>query len=282
MSITPLAAPSLLHQLVHQDPTFGYDPWLNASPSPPPFASSATAGASAAAAEYSGEDTIGQDISLLTPGQAMYASYVPPSIYAGWDQLVAWAKAHAPHAFLLSITIAGSRARCADVEPGAMATSDFAHWYDTEAIHDAFGVPWGYTSASNMQALIDAAAGRRFVRFSAHYGRPHICAPGTCGWPQADWTQWADAGPQSQNFDRSVGRLLPAPVKPPDTPSGTARVVISHDLKAETWGHSDLPGVVHWGDVEEWDCVLVKVGRGGKIAGSWQTIPLPRNFEPPK
>jgi hypothetical protein len=258
----PNVAPSPLHQIVHKDPAFGYDAWLNPTP-----------GASTAAAEFEGEDTIGQDVGLLTPGQALYASYVPPSIYAGWDQLVAWAKTHAPDAFLLSITIASSRARCGDFEPGAMATADFAHWYDTQAIHDDISVPWGYTNAANMQALINAAAGRKFVRFSAHYGfGPHICGPGTCGWPQADWTQWADSGPAGQNFDRSIGRILPAAPVPAAKPSGTARVEVSVDLASgKVTGLHPLPGTrVHFAGPGDWLDVHLQIQRGATHGGQWR------------
>jgi len=60
-----------------------------------------------------------------------------------------------------------------------------------------------------MQDLIDVAVGRPFIRWSAHYGLgPHVCAPAVCGYPQADWTQWAPEGAQGQNVDRSVGRSL--------------------------------------------------------------------------
>ncbi len=73
------------------------------------------------------------------------------------------------------------------------------------------GLPWGYTSASNMASLIANGGGRQFVRWSAHYGfGPHICGPSTCGFPQSTWTQWADTGPNGENIDRSLGTYLPA------------------------------------------------------------------------
>lgn len=161
---------------------------------------------------YTGADTIAGDINLLPDGLDMYASYVDN--FGGFGELAArFAKPGGP--FLLSITIFGNRAVCADMEPGAMNAGDFPHWYDNVALKDN-GPPWGYTSASNMQAVIDAAGGRPFIRWSAHYGfGPHICGPATCGYPQADWTQWDDVGPQGQNFDRSIGSVLPGPQPPP-------------------------------------------------------------------
>ena len=261
-----VSTPSPLHSMIHADPTFGYDPWLG--PVPP------TELPALAQPVYAGEDTIGQDIGLLTPGAAMYASYVPPSIYAGWTELVAWAKVHAPHAFLLSITIAGARARCGDFEPGAMATSEFAHWYDTGALKDAGIRPWGYTSASNMQALIDAARGRPVTRWSAHYGHgAHICAPHVCGYPQADWTQWADTGAAGQNIDRSIGRMLPAPApKPPEKPSGIARFAGSVDLATgKPLSIEGLPGHrVHFAGPGDWLDVHVQVQRGELHGGKWR------------
>lgn len=264
---------SALHQLLHQDPAFGYDPWLGPAPAPGPV--DAAAVPVDAAAVFYGEDTIGQDIGLLNPGQSLYATYVPPSTYAGWVALVAWAKTHAPTAFLLSITTSGARARCGDFEPGAMATAGFAHWYDNEAIHDDLSVPWGYTSASNMQALIDAAAGRKFIRFSAHYGFGyHICGPGTCGYPQADWTQCFDIGPAGQNFDRSIGRILPQPA--PTSPSGIARALLEIDIATCHGTLTEQPGShIAWGETEQWISKEIQLCRGGPQRGQWRMAGLP-------
>lgn len=72
--------------------------------------------------------------------------------------------------------------------------------------HEWKGKPWGYTSAGNAGALNAVAGGRDFVREFAHYGHgPHVCGPRTCGYPQADWTQWDDVGPQGQNVDQIIG-----------------------------------------------------------------------------
>ena len=73
------------------------------------------------------------------------------------------------------------------------------------------GHPWVYTNAANMQAVIDAMGNRPFVRFSAHFGQgPHVCGPKTCGFPQADVTQWDDRGPHGQNVDQWIMHARPA------------------------------------------------------------------------
>lgn len=164
-----MTTPSAHHLKVHQDPNFGYDPWLN--PLTDPVNVDAEHRRLLATGKlYHGQDTIGGDIGLLYPGLDVYFSYVDN--LRGWLELVA----RFPHA------------------------------------NQNLGLPWGYTSASNMQALINAAGGRQFIKESAHYGfGMHICGPNTCGYPQATWTQWADKGPNGENLDQVVGSLMPAP-----------------------------------------------------------------------
>ena len=262
-----MTTPSQLHALIHKDPAFGYAPWPNATVTPE------QATAELATATYDGQDTIRGSIPVLTPGASMYASYVDN--LRGYDpELIAWARIHAPHAFLLSITIFGNRARCADVQPGAMQVGQFAHWYDTQAIKDGGLEPWGYTSASSMQALINAASGREFVRWSAHYGfGRHLCGPGTCGWPQADWTQWDDKGLSGQNVDRSVGRLLP--VSPaPGHASGTANFSGQIDFNSGKWSIGGEAGKrITWGtDNVRWSAKIQVDGSDG--AWAYQGLPF--------
>jgi hypothetical protein len=207
---------SALGVVLPQDPAFGYDPWLNPATDPQQIAAEHQASL-AAGKLYTGEDAIGGDLGLFDLVRDYYASYVDN--YGGWGELETWAKAHAPHAFLLSYTIFGNPALCADVEPGAMHNGDFPGWLDHTAWKDAQGNSWGYTSSGNMGALIDAAGGRRFIRIGAHYGHgAHICGPGTCGYPQCDWTQWNDVGAHGQNVDQLIGTYLPGAPKPPAAP----------------------------------------------------------------
>jgi len=192
-----------------RDPKFGQDPWLNTEVTPTDVAERHMLSASRL---YSGADALTGDIVLLPSNLDVYMSYVDN--YKGWDELVArFGKSHAE---LVSITIFGNRAQCADVESGAMHASDLPHWLDNVA-DKSKGLPWVYTSAGNFATVNQYIGNRKVIRWSAHYtNTPHICGPHTCGYPQADWTQWAMTGPQGQNFDRSIGYFVPAPPTPPD------------------------------------------------------------------
>lgn len=178
---------------------------------------------------YTGADTIGGDIGLLPDGLNMYASYVDN--FGGYGELVA-RFGNAPwKPFLLSITIFGNHARCADVENGAMRPADLPHWYDNVAISDSVSPPWVYTSASNMGAVAQAMGGRKHIRWSAHFGAgEHICGPGTCGFPQADWTQWDDHGAHGENIDRSVGNWFPPSLTPAPIPKEIQMALTAAEL----------------------------------------------------
>jgi hypothetical protein len=227
----------------HQSPRFGYDPWLG--PNPPPLSDVlarelapvdlATLSATTGTPVYTGADALTGDIILLPADLNAYMSYVDN--YGGWGQLVA-RFAHT-NAYLVSITIFGGVAHCADVESGAMVDSDLAHWYDTAALKPDGRVPWVYTNAAN-RAACDAAMGQRpHIKWSAHVGfGPHICSPTVCGYPQADWTQWAFSGAGGQNIDRSVGTYLPARPGP-----------VVKDMFYERYATG--PFGSQWGDLDE-------------------------------
>jgi hypothetical protein len=192
---------------------FGMDPWIG--PGQPPGTGAALDAAltepAATPRIFTGADAIAGDISLLPAGLDAYMSYVDN--FGGWSELVA--RFGKSGAFLVSITIFGNRARCADVEPGAMHASDLPHWLDDVTVKDEF-LPWVYTSAGNMAACNAQIGARKVVRWSAHYRfGAHVCGPSTCGFPQADWTQWDDRGAHGENIDRSIGLVLPSQPKPP-------------------------------------------------------------------
>lgn len=209
-------------ELLKRDPAFGHDPWIGPGMPPEAVVTSATPGLTiASAVPYSAADTLAGDINLLPAGLDAYMSYVDN--YGGWGELVA--RFGHTGAFLISITIFGNPARCADVEPGAMHISSILPWLENHALQDDLSAPWLYGSASTMSAIIAAAGnwkdkkGRRPVRWSAHFGSgPHLCGPATCGYPQADWTQWDDHGAHGENIDRSIGVVLPGPPAPPADP----------------------------------------------------------------
>lgn len=242
----------------HQDPTFGHDPWIGPGTPQAPL--------EAVSHVYTGADTLKDDIGLLPAGLALYASYIDN--FGGYTELVA--KFGHTTAFLLSITIFGGQARCADVEPGAMIPSALPHWLDHTALKPDGMLPWVYTSAGNWSAVDPQIGDRKVIRFSAHYGfGPHICGPHTCGYRQADWTQWDDKGPGGQNFDRSIGSVIPAAARPHPESSGIAHFAGTYNISKDTWAVHGTPGqdVKLVGDKKTvTGQVSFKVGAGG---GDW-------------
>lgn len=110
-------------------------------------------------------------------------------------------KAMFPGVPVLSMTVlAGARADGCDCETGDLTVGQVPGFVRTELDAGAWR-PVVYMGAANMRpvnaALGAAGIARGQVRLlSAHYGvGKHICGPGTCGYPQADGTQWTDAAP---------------------------------------------------------------------------------------
>jgi hypothetical protein len=123
---------------------------------------------------------------------------------------------------LLSIAVSASAdADCLDVEPGDATNAQAPGWVMRQQKR---GVdrPCLYTSAANLAALIATLKAHGIARsqvrlWSAHYtSKAHICGPGTCGYPQADGTQWTDKakGNGGSQIDESLlaaGFFGPAP-----------------------------------------------------------------------
>lgn len=112
---------------------------------------------------------------------------------------------------LLTLSIApfaSVDADCLDVESGDATIAQVDGWFTRQ---QARGLtrPAVYTSAGNAAALIATMTANGIARadwrlWSAHYtGTAHICGPGTCGYPQADGTQWADKD-AGHNIDQSL------------------------------------------------------------------------------
>lgn len=160
-------------------------------------------------------------ISEIPADAVAVAGYVAGS-WPTYNSLVA----QFPHAHHLSIAPQASEvARCLDVEPGDAVNAQAPAWYRTNA-DTTDGMRILYTSASNSQALINVMSASginrdQYLLWSAHYtGNPHICAPGVCGFPQADLTQYTDTA-LGRNLDASlvsdhVFGPPPPPPKPPD------------------------------------------------------------------
>jgi hypothetical protein len=132
----------------------------------------------------------------LPPGADAYLGYVN-----GQWPTYNTVKAMFPGVPVLSMTVLpGVRAEGCDCETGDLTIGQVPGWVREELAAGA-SRPVVYMGAANMRpvsaALSAAGIARAQVRLlSAHYGvGKHICGPGTCGYPQADGTQWTDAAP---------------------------------------------------------------------------------------
>jgi hypothetical protein len=140
------------------------------------------------------------------------AGYVDGS-WPNYDALVS----NYPQAHHLSIAVhLGFRARCLDIEASDATDSNIATFLDSWAEPD----PVLYAPASAMQGVQDAA--KRYPKpifyWSAHTGQgEHICGPKTCGYAQANGTQW-DFTYLGRNLDVSICEawLFPPPPDPND------------------------------------------------------------------
>lgn len=137
-------------------------------------------------------------------GECAYAGYVDES-----DDYSAIRAAY-PGAVVLSITGHGADADIADIETRLMADADAPGWFERQ-IARGLARPMLYRQASSAQGLIDvmtaAGIGRaRYCLWTAHYDErlgEHICGPDTCGYPQADGTQWTSAA-LGRSLDQSM------------------------------------------------------------------------------
>lgn len=120
------------------------------------------------------------------------------------------AKAAFPNARHVTYDVNGSNvsADILDVEPSDAVPAQFPAW--AKAYKGTLPHPAAYESASTVAAVVsdalDAGLKRDEILIqSAHYtGNAHICGPDTCGFPQADATQYADHGLKGQNTDLNL------------------------------------------------------------------------------
>jgi hypothetical protein len=168
---------------------------------------------------------------LFTPGCAAYAGYYNGS-YANMTAVRAYAAGQNARTF--SYTPDGDTgADALDMEPGDSSPGAFPAFYRGKG---GKGV-YGYGSASWLQQIIDAASGAGIPRsayklVSAHYIGLHMCGPSTCGYPQADATQFTDAY-QGRSLDAT---LFTASFFGPVTPPPPPRLGTPTELKeTATW-----------------------------------------------
>jgi hypothetical protein len=164
-------------------------------------------------------------VSSMPAGAQAYAGYVD----GAW-QTYPHLPAGGHH---LSIAVfAADNAEVLDDEPGDATNADCPAWYRRE-VSLGHVRPCVYTSASNSQALISTLAGAGIARsayrlWSAHYTyTAHICAPGVCGYPEADGTQWTDRS-QGRSLDESLLRddFFGAAPPPPPTSEDSDMVTL--------------------------------------------------------
>jgi hypothetical protein len=151
----------------------------------------------------------------LPPGMDAYAGYDD----GNWPDYQTIAAAH-PGAHLLDLTVwLANRGTGIDVEPGD-ATVAQAPIFVQERLAAGVVLPVVYCPASWSQAVFNAMAAAGIPRnlwrlVSAHYGAgQHICGPGTCGYPQADGTQWIDHGTWDESLLSDGFFGTPTPTKP--------------------------------------------------------------------
>jgi hypothetical protein len=159
--------------------------------------------------------------SQFTSGCAAYAGYSAGS-FSNMTAVRAYTNSQHARSFAYSgflSQLAGANA--IDMEPGLAPTSDAAPAYHA-------GIRYFYTSASSVSAVNSNLAGAGISRssykiISAHYSGEHICGPSTCGYPQADATQFTDAY-LGRSLDCTVfdaafwGTPPPPPPPPPPAP----------------------------------------------------------------
>lgn len=147
------------------------------------------------------------NVSLLPPGYTAYAAYGD-----GRYENASAVKARFPNAHILVIDVRGSyhNGDVLDIEKGDATNADAVAWFNARKGKTvATDKPVFYTSASNVSALVTLLAAHGITRsqyliWSAHYGRGnHICSPSTCGYPQADGTQWTSSA-MGKSLDEST------------------------------------------------------------------------------
>ena len=144
------------------------------------------------------------DVNLLPANAYAYAGYLDGS-YANFARV----KAGHPQAHLVGIvTRASDDGDALDVEPGDAAIPQAPGWVGRQHARGA-ARPIVYVSAGNAQQMTGTLAGAGISRpayrlWAAHYGSgTHICGPNTCGYPQADATQFTSKA-LGESLDESL------------------------------------------------------------------------------
>jgi peptidoglycan hydrolase-like protein with peptidoglycan-binding domain len=168
----------------------------------------------------------------ITASAVPQGAYVAGYFNGTFANLAAMRAGH-PGATVVSITPDGARgAQFIDVEPGDA----------TAAAIPAFLAAGGtgfYTSASQLAAAIAACARAGIARssysaWSAHWTGQHVCGPASCGYPQADGTQFAS----NASYDTSLvmtATFLGAPVTWPLREGSSGALVAALQADLNRW-----------------------------------------------
>jgi peptidoglycan hydrolase-like protein with peptidoglycan-binding domain len=177
-----------------------------------------------------GEDSIAA--SGCTPGLPVYAGY-----YNGTFANLNSFRATFPAAVILSITPNGEKgARCIDCEPGDATVAEAADFVAANLPvagaggRNDGGKPMVYCSAGDAQAVINAISAKGISRgqwdlWSAHWIGQHICSPSSCGYPQADATQYNDG--ITADYDEFYSYCFGVPVSPWPLQEGDTGALVS-------------------------------------------------------
>jgi hypothetical protein len=177
------------------------------------------------------------DVNLMPAGAYAYAGYLDGS-YANFAQV----KAAHPQAHLIGIAVrAGDNGDALDVEPGDAVISQAPDWVMRQHARGS-ARPIVYVSAANGKVMVDTLTAARIPRpayrlWLAHYGAgQHICGPASCGYAQADGTQFTSKA-LGESLDESMladdffgAQPLTFPVKQGDV--GTEVVTLQKMLNA--------------------------------------------------
>jgi hypothetical protein len=173
---------------------------------------------------------LGQDsvtASSLSIGKAVYAGYLNGT----FANLTTIANRVGPNPVIVSVSPNGANgARAIDIESGDAVPADAPRfWHNSNHGGTGYGqkdngIPIYYTSAGDVQAVINelswAGISRdKYLIWSAHWIGYHICSESVCGYPQADATQYSDAGYVDNDVwysycFSSANTSPPPPVKP--------------------------------------------------------------------
>jgi len=227
----------------------------------------------------------------LQPGYPAYAGY-----YNGTYANLTAMRQRFPNAYIVSVSPDGANgSMCIDIEPGDAVPGDApGFWHN--ASHGGAIKPWFYGSASWTQSIVNAltAAGiprSAYFIWSAHYIGAHICGPGSCGYPQADATQYGS----NNAYDTSIVPTymvgtgpLPPPQEPTISEGRTDKAAVdklrilldSHNAKlGNADGGPDVFGPVVLKAVEEFQSVNKLAADGVVGPVTWAAL-FSKNSKP--